>query len=132
MNCCNIQHSFLEGDWMTSLEIMDVHILHRYTQLTQVSSLHWRRHILPVRCLTLQYCYSFSRVHQGSKRGESDGSRRRHQYSPVYRRLANENKLKTAIPRKHPLVGSSCRKPRLDHKFLKIRFILFRFLLLKK
>ena len=31
--------------------------------------------------------------------------------------------LITAMPRKHPLVGSSCRKPRLDHKFLKIRFI---------
>ena len=32
-----------------------------------------------------------SRVHQGSKRVETDGSRRRHQYSPVYRRLANDN-----------------------------------------
>ena len=33
----------------------------------KVSSLHWRLQILPVHCLTLQYCYSFSRVHQGSK-----------------------------------------------------------------
>ena len=50
-------------------------------------------------------------------------ARRRLQYSPVYRRLANENKLKTAMPRKHLLVGASYRKPGLDHKFLKIRFV---------
>ena len=65
----------------------------------KVSSPQWRLQILPVHCLTLQYGYSSSPVHQGSKRGEADGSCRRHQYSPVYRRLANEN----------PLVGASCR-----------------------
>ena len=32
------------------------------------------------------------------------------------------NKLKTAMSREHPLVGSSCRKPGLDHKFLTIGF----------
>ena len=74
---------------MMSLKIVDVHILHRYTQLTKVSLIHWRRQILPVHYLTLQYCYSFSQVHHGSKRGETDGSRRRHQDSPVYGRLAN-------------------------------------------
>ena len=89
----------------------------------KISSLQWRLQILPVHCLTLQYHYSFSLFHHGSKRGEADGSRRRHQYSPVYRRLANENKLKTAVPKEHPQVGSSCQKPRLDHKFLKIKFI---------
>ena len=44
-------------------------------------------------------------------------ARRRRQDSPVYRRLANENQVKTAIPREHPQVGSSCRKPGLDHSF---------------
>ena len=72
----------------------------------KVSSPHWRLQILPVHCLTLQYGYSSSPVHQGSKRG---GSCRRHQYSPVYRRFANENELKAAMPRYHPLVGASCR-----------------------
>ena len=88
----------------------------------KVSSLHWRLQILPVHCLTLQYCYSLSRVHQGSKRVEADGSRRRHQYSPVYRRLANDNKFKTAIARDTPTWGASCREPGLDHKFLKSDF----------
>ena len=73
----------------------------------KVSSPQWRLQILPVHCLTLQYGYSSSPVHQGNKRGEADGSCRRHQYSPVYRRLANEHKLKAA--RYHPLVGASCR-----------------------
>ena len=86
-----------------------VHTRHRYTQLTKVSSPHWRLQILPVHCLTLQYGYISSPVHQGSKRGEADGLCRRHQYSPVYRRLANENELKAAMPRYHPLVGASCR-----------------------
>ena len=36
----------------------------------------------------------FSQVHQGSKGGEADGACRRHQYSPVYRRLANDNNSK--------------------------------------
>ena len=31
------------------------------------------------------------------------------QYSPVYRQLANEIKIKTAMPREYPQVGSSCR-----------------------
>ena len=68
-----------------------------------------RLQILPVHCLNLQYGYSSSPVHQGSTRGEADGSCRRHQYSPVYRGLANDNKLKAAMPRYHPLVGASCR-----------------------
>ena len=63
-----------------------------YTLVT--GRLGWRLQILPVHCLTLQYGYSSSPVHQGSKSGEADGSCRRHQYSPVYRRLANENKFK--------------------------------------
>ena len=109
-------------EWVTSLNLI-VYILYRCTQLSKLSLLQWRLQILPVHCLTPHYCYSFSRVHHGSKRGETDASCRRHQYAPVYRQLANENKLKTAMPREHPLVGSSCRKPRLDHKFLKIRFI---------
>ena len=49
----------------------------------KVSLLHWRLRILPVHCLTLEYCYSSYPDHQGSKRGEADGSCRRHQYSPV-------------------------------------------------
>ena len=57
MNCCNIRHLFIELDDIT--QIMDVHILHRFTPLTKVFSLHWRPQILPVHCLTLQYCYSF-------------------------------------------------------------------------
>ena len=74
---------------------------------------------LPYPSVSLQFLSSSP----WNKRGEADGSRRSHQYSPVYRCLANENKLKTALPREHPLVGSSCQKPRLDHKFLKIRLI---------
>ena len=54
---------------------------------------------LPYPSVLLQ----FSRVHQGSKRVEADGPRRRHQYFPVYRRLANDNKFKTAMPGIHPL-----------------------------
>ena len=66
-----------------------------YTLVT--GRLSWRLQILPVHCLTLQYGYSSSPVHQGSKSGEADGSCRRHQYSPVYRRLANENNSKNRI-----------------------------------
>ena len=36
-NRCNIRHSFMEGMWMTLLKIMDLHILHRYTQFTMVA-----------------------------------------------------------------------------------------------
>ena len=46
-----------------------------------------------------------------------------------FTKVAKEVKLmaraegRTAMPRKHLLVGASCRKPGLDHKFLKVRFI---------
>ena len=86
--CSIIGNSFLEGEWMMSFHLL------QYTQLTKVFLPHWRLQILPVHCLTLQYCYSSSPVHHGSKRGETDGSCRRHQYSPVYRRLVNENNSK--------------------------------------
>ena len=79
---------------MTSLEFVGVVHNSPIYPANKVSSHHWRLQILPVHCLTLQYYYSSSSDHQGSKRGEADGFCRRHQYSPVYRRLANENKLK--------------------------------------
>ena len=108
---------------MTSLGIMVVHIFHPYTQVTKYLRFIGGDRFYQFTALPFSIPTVFSRVHHGSKRGEADGSCRRHQYSPVYRRLANKNKLKTAMSREHPLVSSSCRKPRLDHKFLKLRFI---------
>ena len=90
--------------------------------VSKVSSLQCRRQILPVHCLTLRNRYGFTRVHHGRKRGKADGSCRRHQNSPVYRRLANESKNKTTMSREYPQVNSSCANLRLDHKFRKIRF----------
>ena len=98
----NIWNSSIEGEWMTSLDLMGTHSSpvdsankylrfiggYRFYQFTA----------LPFGIATV-----FSRVHQGSKRVEADGSRRRHQYSPVYRQLANDNKFKTAMPGIHPL-----------------------------
>ena len=89
---------------------------------SKVSSLQCRRQTLPVHCLTLRNRYGSTRVHHGSKRGETDGSCRGHQDSPVYRRLANESKNKTAMSREYPQVDSSCAELGLDHKFQKIRF----------
>ena len=88
----------------------------------KVSSLQCRRQIIPVHCLALRNRYGSTRIHHGSKRGETDGSCRRHQDSPVYRRLVNESKNKTAMSREYPQVGSSCAELGLDHKFRKIRF----------
>ena len=101
---------------MTSLDLMGTYS--SQTQLITVSSLHWRLQILPVHCLTLQYCYSLFSSSLGTQRVEADGSHRRHQYSPVYRRLAND-KLKTAMLGIHSQGGTSCQKLGLDHKFLK-------------
>ena len=85
-----IRHSFIEGDWLTSLKFMGVHSTHNslihpaiFASLEATDS--------TVHCLTLQYCCSFSQVHQDSKRSEADGFCRGHQYSPVYRWLVNEN-----------------------------------------
>ena len=89
----NIWNSSIEGQWMTSLDLMGTHSSpvdsankylrfiggYRFYQFTA----------LPFSIATV-----FSRVHQGSKRVEADGSRRRHQFSPVYRQLANDNKIK--------------------------------------
>ena len=83
----------------------------------EISSLQCRRQILSVHCLTLRNRYGSTRVHQGCKRGETDGTCRRHQDSPVYRQLVNESKNKTAMSREYPQVDSSCAKFGLDHKF---------------
>ena len=90
--------------------------------VSKVSSLQCRRQIIPVHGLALQNRYSSTRIHHGSKRGETDGSCRRHQDSPVYRRLVNESKNKTAMSREYTQVDSSCAELGLDHKFRKIRF----------
>ena len=107
---------------MTSLGIMVVLILRPYTQLTRYLRFIGGDRFYQFTAFPFSIPTAFSQVHHGSKMGEADGSCRRHQYSP-YRWLANKNKLKIAMPREHPLVGSSCRKPSLDHKFLKLRFI---------
>ena len=88
----------------------------------KVSALQCRRQILPVHCLALRNRYGSTRIHHGSKGGETDGSCRRHQDSSVYRRLAIESKNKTAMSREYPQVDSSCAELGLDHKFRKIRF----------
>ena len=90
--------------------------------VSKISSLQCRRQIIPVHCLALRNRYGSNRVHHGSKRGETDGSCRGHQNSPVYRRLVIESKNKTAMSRKYPQVDSSCAELGLDHKFQKIRF----------
>ena len=88
----------------------------------KVSSLQCRRQIIPVHCLALRNRYGSTQIHHGSKRGETDGSCRRHQDSPVYRRLVNESKNKTAMSREYTQVDSSCAELGLDHKFRKITF----------
>ena len=90
--------------------------------VSEISSLQCRRQILPVHCLALRNRYGSTRIHHGSKGGETDGCCRRHQDSSVYRRLANESKNKTAMSREYPQVDSSCAELGLDHKFRKIRF----------
>ena len=90
--------------------------------VSEVSSLQCRQHILPVHSLTLRNRYGSTRVHHGSKRGETDGFCRRHQDSSVHRRLVNESKNKGTMPREYPQVDSSCSKLGLDNKFRKIRF----------
>ena len=116
-----IRHSCIEGDWLTSLGFMGVvHIIHRFIQLTRSLGFIGGYRFYQFTALPFSIATVFSRVHQGSKRVEVDGSRRRHQYSPVYRLLANDNKFKTAMPGIHPLGGASCREPGLDHKFLKL------------
>ena len=90
--------------------------------VSEVSSLQCRRQILPVHSLTLRNRYGPTRVHHGSKRGETDGFCRRHQDSSVHRRLVNESKNKATMPREYPQVDSSCSKLGLDNKFRKIRF----------
>ena len=90
--------------------------------VSEVSSLQCRRQILPVHSLTLRNRYGSTRVHHGSKRGETDGFCRRHQDSSVHRRLVNESKNKGTMPREYPQVDSSCSKLGLDNKFRKIRF----------
>ena len=93
------------------------------TYSSKVCSFHWRQKILPDHCLSLQdaiVSLGFTMVAKEVKlMALAEGISIR-QYMDDW---LNENKLKTAMPREHPLVGSSCRKPRLDHKFLKIRFI---------
>ena len=90
--------------------------------LSKVSSLQCRQQIPPVHCLAFRNHYGSTRIHYGSKGGETHGSCRRHQNSPVYRRLANESKDETAMSREYSQVDSSCTKFGLDHKFQKIRF----------
>ena len=90
-----IRHSCIEGDWLTSLEFMGlVHIIHRFIQLTRSLRFIGGYRFYQFTALPFSIATVFSRVHQGSKRVEVDGSRRRHQYSPVYRRLANDNNSK--------------------------------------
>ena len=69
--------------------------------VSKVSSLQCRQQILPVHCLTLRNRYGSTRVHYGGKRVETDGLSRRHQNSPVYRRLAYEGTNETAVSRKY-------------------------------
>ena len=90
--------------------------------VSEVSSLQCRRQILPVHSLTFRNRYGSTRVHHGSKRGETDGSCRGHQDSSVHRQLVNEGKTKATVPREYPQVDSSCSKLGLDNKFRKIRF----------
>ena len=90
--------------------------------VSEVSSLQCRRQIIPIHSLTLRNRYGSTRVHHGSKRGETDGSCRRHQDSSVHRRLVNESENKATMPREYPQVDSSCSKLGLDNKFRKIRF----------
>ena len=90
--------------------------------VSEVSLLQCRRQIIPIHSLTLRNRYGSTRVHHGSKRGETDGSCRRHQDSSVHRRLVNESENKATMPREYPQVDLSCSKLGLDNKFRKIRF----------
>ena len=119
-----IRHLFIEGDWLTSLEFMGVvHIIRRFIQLTRYFRFIGGYRFYQFTALPFSIATVFSRVHQGSKRVEADDSRRRHQYSPVYRRLANDNKFKTAMPGIHPLGVHLVESLGWITNFLKIRFI---------
>ena len=116
----NIWNSSIKGEWMTSLDLMGTHS--SPSQLTSIfASLEATDSTssLPYPSVLLQF---LSRVHQCSKKIEADGPRRRHQYSPVYRQLANYIIFKTAIPGIHPL-GMHLVESLGWIKFLKIRFI---------
>ena len=73
--------------------------------VSEISSLQCRRQSLPIHCLVLQNRYGSTRVHHGSKRGETDGYRR-HQNTSVHRQLVTESKVKTTMPREYPQVDS--------------------------
>ena len=96
-----------------------VHIIHRFIQLTRSLRFIGGYRFYQFTALPFSIATVFSRVHQGSKSVEVDGSRRRHQYSPVYRRLANDNKFKTAMPGIHPW-GCILSRAWVGSQFLKL------------
>ena len=98
----NIWNLSIEGEWMTSLDLVGTHSSPVHSANKYLRFIGGYR-FYQFTALPFSIATVLSRVHQGSKRVEVDGSRRRHQYSPVYRRLANDNKFKTAMPGIHPL-----------------------------
>ena len=70
--------------------------------VSEISSLQCRLQILPVHCLTFPNRYGSTRVHHGCKRGATDGTCRRHQDSPVYRRLGDESKKHNSSVKRIP------------------------------
>ena len=118
----NIWNSSIEGEWRPSLDFMGTHSSPVHSANKYLCFIGGYR-FYQFTALPSSIATVFSRVHQGSKTVEADGSRRRHQDSPLYRQLANDNKFRTAIPGIDPLGMHLVEEPGLDHKFLKIRFI---------
>ena len=119
----NIRDSFQQGEWVTSLDLTDAYFhipihprFQKYLRFN-VGDRSYQFTALPFGIATAPL--EFTMVAKGVK---ADGSYRRHQNSPVHRRLITESKVETTMPREYPQVDSSCRKLGLDNKFPKIRF----------
>ena len=90
----------------------------------KVSSLHWRLQILPVHCLTLQYCYSFflefTKVAKDLKLMALAEGISICQYIDGWLMITNSKQQCQGYTH---WVVHVVERPGLDHKFLKIRFI---------
>ena len=95
-----IRHSCIEGEWLTSLEFMGVvHIIHRFIQLTRSLRFIGGYRFYQFTALPFSITTVFPEFTKVAKElrlmALAEGSIL---YSPVYRRLANDNKFKTAMP----------------------------------
>ena len=119
LECLDI---LLESEWVTSVDLI-VYILYLasscqnfFASMEATDSTS----SLPYPSVLLQFFLEFTMVAKEVKLMALAEGISIHQYIDGWLMRTNS---KTAMPREHPQVGSSFQKPRLDHKFLKIRFI---------